>query len=145
MEMTRSEILTKNLQSRIGKCLLDEWETESGVRLFTPRWPSFSKAFLDWWSADFMAINSSPPKCCIYASVNWVCIGSDNGLSPVRRQAITWTNANLFSVWPLGTHLGEIPIKIQISTFTKMHLKKSSAKWRPLARGGDEFKLMIMW
>ena len=28
----------------------------------------------------------------IYASVNWVSIGSDNGLSPVRRQAITYTN-----------------------------------------------------
>ena len=24
----------------------------------------------------------------IYASLNWVIIGSDNGLSPVRRQAI---------------------------------------------------------
>ena len=28
----------------------------------------------------------------IYASVNWVGIGSGNGLSPVRRQAITWTD-----------------------------------------------------
>ena len=29
----------------------------------------------------------------IYASVNWVSISSGNGLSPVRRQAITWTIA----------------------------------------------------
>ena len=29
------------------------------------------------------------------ASVNWVSIGSGNGLSPVRRQAITWANAGL--------------------------------------------------
>ena len=29
--------------------------------------------------------NSSPP---IYASVNWISIGSDNGLSPIRRQTI---------------------------------------------------------
>ena len=28
------------------------------------------------------------PKCRIYASVNRVNIGSDNGLSPIRRQAI---------------------------------------------------------
>ena len=33
-------------------------------------------------------INSSPPWCRIYASVNRVSIGSDNGLSPIQRQAI---------------------------------------------------------
>ena len=32
----------------------------------------------------------------LYASVN--IIGSDNGLSPVRRQAINWTNAGLLSI-----------------------------------------------
>ena len=30
----------------------------------------------------------------MYASVNWVSIGSDNGLSPFRHQAITLTNAH---------------------------------------------------
>ena len=29
----------------------------------------------------------------IYASINWTIVGSDYGLSPVRRQAIIWTNA----------------------------------------------------
>ena len=33
------------------------------------------------------------PGCRIYASVNWVSIGSDNDLSPGRHQAIIWTNA----------------------------------------------------
>ena len=33
------------------------------------------------------------PLCRIYASVTFVSISSDNGLSPDRRQAITWTNA----------------------------------------------------
>ena len=28
-----------------------------------------------------------------YASLNWVSIGSDNGLSPIRRQAIILANA----------------------------------------------------
>ena len=32
-----------------------------------------------------------------YASVDWVIIGSGNGLSPVRCQAITWTNDELLS------------------------------------------------
>ena len=38
----------------------------------------------------------------IYASVNYVRIGSDNGLLPVRRQAIIWTNAAILIMGPLG-------------------------------------------
>ena len=37
-------------------------------------------------------------------------IGSRNGLAPVRRQAITWTNADLSLIWLLGTHFSEILI-----------------------------------
>ena len=40
-------------------------------------------------------------------SVNWVSTGSDNGLSPIRRQAIFLTNAGLLSIGPLGTNLSE--------------------------------------
>ena len=35
-------------------------------------------------------------------------IGSDNGLSPGRRQAILWTNAGILLIWPLGTNFNEI-------------------------------------
>ena len=35
------------------------------------------------------------PQCRIYTSVNWVSIGSGNDLSPVLRQAITWTNVDI--------------------------------------------------
>ena len=45
--------------------------------------------------------------------MNWVSIGSGNGLSPVWHQAINWTNADLFSNGPTGTNLCEIQIKIQ--------------------------------
>ena len=65
-------------------------------------------------------------------------IGSGNGLSPVRRQAITWTNVELLLIRPLGTHLSEIRIKIQYFLFMKMHLQMSSAKWPPLCLGGEE-------
>ena len=41
-------------------------------------------------------------------------IGSDNGLSPVRRQAIIWTNAWLLFIGPLGTNFSEILIEIYI-------------------------------
>ena len=50
----------------------------------------------------------------LYVSVNWVRIGSGNGLSPVWHQAITWTNAGLLSIGRLGTNFSEIQIKIQI-------------------------------
>ena len=40
-------------------------------------------------------------------------IGSDNGLSPGRRQAITWTNAGIVLIGPLGTNFSEILIEIQ--------------------------------
>ena len=36
----------------------------------------------------------------MYASDNLVSIGSDTGLSPIRRQAIIWTNAWLLSIRP---------------------------------------------
>ena len=58
-------------------------------------------------------------------------IGSDNGLSPRRRQAIIWTNAGILLIGPLGTNFSEILIGIQTLSFKKMHLKMSSAKWRP--------------
>ena len=58
-------------------------------------------------------------------------IGSDNGLSPGRRQAIIWTIAGILLIGPLGTNFSEIFIGIQTFSFKKMHLKMSSAKWRP--------------
>ena len=36
----------------------------------------------------------------VYASPNLPIIGSDNGLSPGRRQAIIWTNAAILSIRP---------------------------------------------
>ena len=62
-------------------------------------------------------------------------IGSDNGLSPHRRQAIIWTNAGILLIGPLRTKFSEILIKILRVLFKKMHLKGSSAKWRPFCLG----------
>ena len=58
-------------------------------------------------------------------------IGSDNGLSPHRRQAIIWTNAGILLIGPLGTNFSEILIEILTFLFKKLHLKVSSAKRRP--------------
>ena len=62
-------------------------------------------------------------------------IGSDNGLSPGRRQAIIWTNAGILLVGPLGTNSSEILIEILTFSFKKMHLKVSPAKRRPFCLG----------
>ena len=62
-------------------------------------------------------------------------IGSDNGLSPRRRQAIIWTNAAMLLIGPLGTNFSEILIEILTFSFKKMCLKVSSAKWRPFCLG----------
>ena len=41
-------------------------------------------------------------------------IGSDNGLSPGRRQGIIWTNAGILLIGPLGTNFSEILIEIDV-------------------------------
>ena len=56
-----------------------------------------------------------------YASENWIIIDSGNGLTPLRRQAIAWTNAELLSIKPSWTNFGQILIEIQIFSFKKMH------------------------
>ena len=70
----------------------------------------------------------------VYALTHWgwvthICvgeqtiIGSDNGLSPGRRQAIIWINAGILSTGPLGTNFSEISIEIYTFSFKKIHLK----------------------
>ena len=65
-------------------------------------------------------------------------IGSDNGLSPRRRQAIIWTSAVILLIGPFGTKFSEISIEIVRVSFKKMRLKGSSAKWRPFCLGLNE-------
>ena len=62
-------------------------------------------------------------------------IGSDNGLSPGRRQAIIWTNAGILLIWPLGTNFSEIAIDIQTFSFKKIHFKMPSGKLQPFCLG----------
>ena len=63
-------------------------------------------------------------------------IGSDNGLSPGRRQAIIWTNSGILLIRPLGTNFIEILIGIQTFSFKKI----SSAKWRSFCLGLNVLK-----
>ena len=71
---------------------------------------------------------------------NLTILGSDNGLSPGRRQAIIWTNAGILLIRTLGTNFSEIQGEIHSFSFSKMHLKMSSAKWRLFGRGLNELR-----
>ena len=44
-------------------------------------------------------------------------------------------NARILLIGPLGTNFIEVLIGIQTLSFKKMHLKMSSAKWRPFCLG----------
>ena len=62
---------------------------------------------------------------------NLTFIGADNRLSPDRRQAIIWTNDDLLLIEPLGRNFSKNWFTIQTFSLRKMHLKVSSAQWRP--------------
>ena len=83
-----------------------------------------------------LSFSRTIPASALYASVNWVIMCSCNGLSPVRRQAITWTNAGSLSIGLLGTNFCEIWIGILPFLFKKIHLKMSSAKIAAILSGG---------
>ena len=99
--------------------------------IFKPRgsttfWLSFKHCYSDlthWGRAKHICV------------VKQTFIGSDNGLSPGRLQAIIWTNAGILLIGPLGTNFSEILIGIQTFSVKKMHLKMLSAKWRPFCLG----------
>ena len=76
-----------------------------------------------------------------------IIIGSDNGLSPGRRQAIIWTNAGILLIGPLRTNFSEISIEIRTFSFKKIHLKVSSGKWCPFCLGLNvlSWLIVLMW
>ena len=83
-------------------------------------------------------------SCLPFALTHWgrvmhICvfiltiIGSDNGLSPGRRQAIIRTNAGILSIGPLGTNFSEILIGMQAFSF------KKKSMWKSRLRNGLHF------
>ena len=76
---------------------------------------------------------------------NLTTIGSDNGLSPGRRQAIIWTNAGILLIGPSGINFNEIFIEILAFSFRKMHSKMLFGKWRPFCLGLNVLILYSMF
>ena len=62
-------------------------------------------------------------------------IGSDNGFSPGRRQAIIWTNAGILFIAHFEANFCANLIQNCTFSFKKMHLKMSSGTWRPNCLG----------
>ena len=87
---------------------------------------------LNYWPLEVLTHWGRVTHICVGKLTN---IGSDNGLSPGRRQAIIWTNAGKSLIGPLGTNFSEFLITIHTFSFNKMHLKMLSAKWRPFCLG----------
>ena len=77
----------------------------------------------------YLMFNSLKLMTHIYVSTLSI-IGSDNGFSRLAG-TITWTNAGILLIWPLGTNFSEMLMEIHTFSFKKMHLKMSSGKWRP--------------
>ena len=97
-------------------------------------------------NASFWMTVFNPQPLTHWGRVTHICvgelaiIGSDNGLSPGRHQAIIWINAGILLIGPVGTNVSDILIGIHTFSFKKVHLKISSAKWRPLCLGLNVFK-----
>ena len=68
-------------------------------------------------------------------------IGSDNGLSPGRRQAIILTNAGILLIRSLGTNFSEISTGIQ----TYFHSRKCIWKCRPFCLGLNVLRLCVLF
>ena len=67
----------------------------------------------------------------VYASLNWVIIGSHNGLLLVRHHEIAWTNDDLLLLRPWRANINKTFIWNLNISFKLVHMK-ISAKWRPL-------------
>ena len=74
---------------------------------------------------------------------NLTIIGSDNGLSPGRRQAIIWINVRILLIGPLGTNFIEMLIEIHTFSFKKIHLKMSSGKCQPFCLGLNVLRVQL--
>ena len=100
--------LLGSILSSVPMCMLTPWITIGHI--------AFNKTLTHWGRTTHICVG------------NLTINGSDNGLSPDRRQAIILTNAGILLIGPLGTNFSEILIEIITFSFKKMRLKVSSAK-----------------
>ena len=93
---------------------------------FSPLWCTCGWSLFSWKTRTYLSetFNAMPADKLVAQGARVLAtmvltkaiIGSDNGLSPNRRQAIIWTNAGIVLIRPLGTNFS--PILIEIHTFS---------------------------
>ena len=79
--------------------------------LVTTQWPLKRAGHLTslvWVCVLWLPWKLNGAICAMYASMRWVIIGSGNGLSPVRRQAVTRANVSLLPTGLLRTISSQI-------------------------------------
>ena len=97
---------------------------------------SFKKIMVKMLYAHFQPFCSSFSALTHWGWVTHMCfskltiIGSDNGLSPGRCQAVIWTNAGMLLIGPLGTNFSDILILL-----SHFHSRKciSNVVWKMVA------------
>ena len=124
------------------------WVTNYYLNQRSPSSPRHENVSTDWWTASMPSNNkllfvwmltkifgnirhSAAMSLTHWGQVTHICvgtntnIGSDNGLSPGRRQAIIWTNAGILLIGPLRTNLSWI-----LSEIHTFHSRKCILKHR---------------
>ena len=84
----------------------------------------------------WLVINSLRPSDAFICVGNLIIIGSENSLSPGRRQAIIWTNDGILLIGPLGTNFSEILIEnswgfLQENAFENIICEMAAILWEP--------------
>ena len=108
-----------------------EYHSNSRNKIYKGRtWGLSDKYWLSWKRLSFDVLFSCHFEISLFhrGRVTHICvrkltiIGSDNGLSPGRRQAIIWTNAGILLTGALATNFNETSIEIHTFSFKKIHL-----------------------
>ena len=120
-----------------NRCCLRRWSVVQYIPRITDPVQAVLFVFVFWWWQLLTHWGRVTHICVSKLTI----IGSDNGLSPDRRQAIIWTNAGISLIRTSGTNFSESLSEIRAFSFKKMHLKMSSAKWRRFCLGLNVLRL----
>ena len=100
---------------------------------------SCSHLFLQWGSL----VDSIPPSATYKHQWTGSALVQIMACRLFGAKPLSKPNAGLLSTGPFGTNFDAISIKIQDFSFTKMHLKITSAEWRPFCPGRDDWRLLF--
>ena len=105
--------------------MLAPWTLLSGLMIASTitLCQAYSAAVTEWWCYHYVMCQMGSKALTHWGRVTLICvskqtiIGSDNGLSPGRHQAIIWTNAGILLTGSLWTKFSEIIIDIYTFSF----------------------------